>query len=434
MATTSRSDRLVAGAALWLPLAVILVLHGYAGASYVATTMLVLFAAKLVVSYRERLRRRVPDPRSTAHLSVCAVMPLHNEDPRLAVACVASLLAQTRSIDRIHVIDDGSTDDGAAASSVEVHLALHGGGHEWEVTRLPANVGKRRALAVGFAAADRCDIFLCIDSDTVLAPDAVEQGLQPFNEPDVVAVAGFVTALNWHKNTLTRLIDLRYVSAFLAERAAYSYFGAVLCCCGSLSFYRAPVIRANLEDFVSQQFLGREATFGDDRRLTNYALRAGRVVLCERSRAETAVPERMTHYVRQQIRWNKSFIRESAWVLGTFPLGHGAFWLTALEVVAWLVVGSLTLGGVVVLPLVLDLDGLAMFAAVAGLAAYARTASYLGHLRPGIGRLERLAVFLLAPAYAVIHIGLLLPLRFWSLFTLRRTGWGTRSEVEVCLA
>ena len=79
---------------------------------------------------------------------------------------------------------------------------------------------------------------------------------------------------------LTRLIDLRYVSAFLAKRAAYSFFGAVLCCCGSLAFYRADIVRANLDDFLDQRFLGRVATYGDDRRLTNYALRGGRVVLC----------------------------------------------------------------------------------------------------------------------------------------------------------
>ena len=115
-------------------------------------------------------------------------------------------------------------------------------------------------------------------------------------------VAGFVSAYNWSQNVLTRLTDLRYVSAFLAERAAYSFFGAVLCCCGSLAFYRADVVRANLDDFLDQRFLGRVATYGDDRRLTNYALQSGRVVLCSRARASTAVPERFGHYLRQQVR------------------------------------------------------------------------------------------------------------------------------------
>src|SRR5262249_45363353 len=147
-------------------------------------------------------------------------------------------------------------------------------------TRLPENVGKRDALATGFRADTDADIFLCVDSDTVLDRDAIAAGLRPFTDERTTGVAGFVSAQNWSRNVLTRLIDLRYVAAFLAERAAYSFFGAVLCCCGSLAFYRADVVRANLDDFVDQRFLGRVATYGDDRRLTNYALRSGRVVLC----------------------------------------------------------------------------------------------------------------------------------------------------------
>ena len=34
---------------------------------------------------------------------------------------------------------------------------------------------------------------------------------------------------------------------------------------------------------------------------------------------ETAVPERLNHYLRQQSRWNRSFFRETLWCLRTFP-------------------------------------------------------------------------------------------------------------------
>jgi hyaluronan synthase len=209
----------------------------------------------------------------------------------------------------------------------------------------------------------------------------------------------------------------------------------VLCCCGSLSFYRADVVRANLDDFVTQRFLGQVATFGDDRRLTNYALRAGRVVLRESSIARTAVPERLGHYLRQQIRWNKSFVRESVWVLGTFPFTHAAFWLTLLEVVSWAVAGSITFAALLIVPFVMRVDRVGLIVAVIALAAYARNAAYLGaHTRTGVQPGERLLVFALAPLYAAIHVGLLVPLRLWSLVTLRRTRWGTRARVEVHLA
>lgn len=428
-----RHDRIFANLALALPVGVIALLHGWVGASYIGSTMLALLVLKLIIARRARATGRRMLYTVVPNLRVCAVMPLHNEDPQLAVAGVRSMLAQSRPLARIHVVDDGSDDGGAAVDAVQAVLAAEAGSTQWVVTRLVRNMGKRRALAEGFRAAVDVDIFLCVDSDTTLDPNAVENGLRPFVDPEVSAVAGFVSALNWRRNILTRLIDLRYVSAFLSERAAYSYFGAVLCCCGSLSFYRASVIRSNLDDFVGQQFLGQTATFGDDRRLTNYALRAGRVVLVEDSRAQTAVPERFGHYLRQQVRWNKSFIRESAWVLGTFPVGHGAFWLTLVEVVGWIIVGTLTLAALVLAPLIADLGGLVVFMMVTAFAAYARNAAYLDNSRDGVGIRERIGVFLLAPLYGAIHLFFLLPIRFWALMTLRRTGWGTRRSVEVRL-
>ena len=428
------ADELFGALAFAAPLILVAMLHGWVGASYVGTTMLAMLIAKLSIARRARRQGREQRSESIPSINVCAVLPFHNEDPELAVAAVRSLLAQTRRIDRLHVIDDGSADDGATANALVRLLRGSDAAPQWQFTRLARNAGKRNALAIGFRDAPHADIFLCVDSDTVLDSDAVEHGLAPFADPRVSAVAGFVMALNWDRNFLTRLIDLRYVSAFLAERSAYSYFGSVLCCCGSLSFYRADIIRRNIDDFTSQLFLGEPATFGDDRRLTNYALRAGRVVLAERSRARTAVPERMGHYIRQQIRWNKSFVRESSWVLGTFPLRHGAFWLTLIEVVGWLFVGMLTLGAAVILPLMADFAGLATFCAVTALAAYARNAAYLENVRPTIERRDRVGVFLLAPVYAVIHVAVLLPLRIWSLVTLRRTGWGTRAAVEVRFA
>jgi len=45
-----------------------------------------------------------------------------------------------------------------------------------------------------------------------------------------------------------------------------------------------------------------------------------------------------------------------------------------------------------------------------------------------------LAIFALAPLYGVLHLFVLTPPRFWSLFTLRRTRWGTRNTVEVRFA
>ncbi len=71
------------------------------------------------------------------------------------------------------------------------------------------------------------------------------------------------------------------------------------------------MIRAHLDDFLEQRFLFRRCTFGDDRRMTYYCLREGRVVFASDSMAWTVVPDQLTHFLRQQLRWSKSSVREA---------------------------------------------------------------------------------------------------------------------------
>jgi hyaluronan synthase len=66
--------------------------------------------------------------------------------------------------------------------------------------------------------------------------------------------------------------------------------------------------------------------------------------------------------------------------------------------------------------------------------SYARSVRYLQVRHEGQGAAHHLGVFLLSPLYGVVHIVLLVPLRFYSLFTLGAGSWGTRGGgVEVAL-
>jgi hyaluronan synthase len=149
------------------------------------------------------------------------------------------------------------------------------------------------------------------------------------------AVTGCVLAANRTKNLLTRLIDLRYAYSFLGERAAYSLLGAVLCVPGAGGRYRGTAVRKHLDQWLGQRFLGRQCTYGDDRHMTFWCLKEGRVVLAPDAVAWTYVPERMTHFLRQQIRWSKSFFRESTWMLGRMSPRRSCWWLTLIEVGTW---------------------------------------------------------------------------------------------------
>jgi hyaluronan synthase len=248
------------------------------GVYWYGAVALGMVGVKLGAAVFYRTVPRPPIPSAT----VAAVVPFFNEDPVALLRCIDSLRKQTMPLDEIWIIDDGSADP----SAFYIARAALADLPEAVVLRYENNRGKRHAQAHAFRRT-RCELILTVDSDTVLEPHAMAELAREFSDPQVQAATGSVRALNPDTNLLTRLTDLRYANAFLYERAAYSRVGSVLCCCGSLSMYRTAVIIDNLEDFVTQTFLGVEVQFGDDRRLTNYALLRGESSL---SRVRSATP------------------------------------------------------------------------------------------------------------------------------------------------
>ncbi|MFF0445628.1 glycosyltransferase [Streptomyces sp. NPDC004609] len=429
----------------WLPsatamavaLGLVLYLEDGSDPGFYGIAIFVLLAAKLTASLLHRPKTPTPAERERARaLNVVAVITAYNEDPATFARCLESMVRQTRPPQHLVVVDDHSADSRALdhARSAAVTESFARAGIGYEVIAFPVNRGKRHALAAAFRAHPEADVYLGIDSDTVLDESAVDEGTLPFVNADVNAVTGIVGALNARTNLLTRLIDLRYANSFLYERAAYSLLGSVLCCCGSLAFYRASVIRANLDDFLAQRFLGRAATFGDDRRMTNYCLQNGRVLLQPTALAWTLVPETLGHYLRQQIRWNKSFVRESLWAVKSAPARRPAFWLSLLELSSWITFTTLLLMALVLTPIHANAHVLLLYLVYAMLVGYARSVRYLESDHPnGMPWPERLGTFLLAPLYALLHLTLLLWVRLYSLATLKDNGWGTRENVEVSL-
>jgi hyaluronan synthase len=367
----------------------------------------------------------------TDNFFVAAVITAHNEDPGVFGYCLDSLLAQTRLPDVLTIIDDGSTSPDCLQMAHASRAAFEAAGTRLHVIRHGHNLGKREGLANGFRVAWDADVYMCVDSDTVLKYNAVEKALGYFSSPRVQAVTGWVLAANWNVNLLTRLIDLRYVNAFLCERAAYSRLGSVLCACGSLALYRGPVVRKYLDDFLRQEFLGRPCTYGDDRRLTYYCLREGQVLLAANAIAWTMVPEAMGHFLRQQLRWSKSFIRESWEMLTKMPLRRICWWLACLEITTWVTFTTMLVYVMLVLPIVTDHISITSYLTATLLLSYARSGHYLRADHPHCGRFDRVITFALAPVYGLIHIVLLLPLRLVAVFTLRDNSWGTRKQVEV---
>ncbi|MGH1548079.1 glycosyltransferase [Leifsonia poae] len=405
------------------------------GPGWYGIVVTVLCASKLLLSWvhRPKVVRAPEEQAQLDRLRVGVAIPMYNEDPHMLRACLASLLVQTRAVQSVVVVDDGSHDPTSIEEARGWIPSFAERGIRLEVVEFDTNRGKREGLMECVERQAQTNLMLCVDSDTVLDEKAVEQAIIPFVQSQVTVVTGLVLAINYHKNLLTRLTDLRSGNAFLYERAAYSSLRSVLCACGSLAVYRTAIMRARREDFLTQTFLGIPAVFGDDRRQTNYGLLEGDALLQPSAIAYTAVPERFSHYTRQQIRWNKSFFRESLWVLGSIRPTEAAFWLTAVELVSWV---ALSLGmayAVLVAPIVYGSSPFVLYLLCIVLLSYARSIRYLDMEGTTRSRSERVGGFLLAPAYGLLHVFYLLWLRAYALVTLRRGRWGTRRSVEVVL-
>ena len=94
-------------------------------------------------------------------------------------------------------------------------------------------------------------------------------------------------------------------------KAAEGVFDAVTCLSGPLACYKKEIVLENMEDWLNQKFLGHEATFGDDRSMTNFVLRKHRTSYQDSALCYTIVPNSHKVFLKQQMRWKRSWLRES---------------------------------------------------------------------------------------------------------------------------
>lgn len=347
---------------------------------------------------------------------VAVIVPSYNEDPEVLNKCIQSIYNQNYKKLEVVIVDDGSKN----AKELEEKVYSQYNDGRLHTIILKKNGGKRHAQKVAFDKT-KCDIFITVDSDTVLHDkDVVERLIQRFKNAEVGAVTGDVRVENANKNILTKLISFRYWTAFHQERAAQSYFNVLMCCSGPFSAYRADIIAKVKEKYVSQKFLGKICTFGDDRHLTNLVLEEGHdVVFDSASTVYTYVPETLGDYIKQQIRWNKSFYREMLW---TFKSLHKHHWYMIYDLTMQLVLPFLLLAALIAM-----VYQVVTFQDLTHLWKYVAILIGIALLRASYGMYRtRNAGFLLFVVYGFIHVLLLLPTRLYALVTINRIKWGTR--------
>jgi peptidoglycan-N-acetylglucosamine deacetylase len=263
----------------------------------------VLMSARLVLvgalAIFDRFRRRHSDDDPSYRPRVAVLIPAYNEE-KVIERTVRSVLDSDYPNLRAIVIDDGSKD-----RTVEVtREAFRDEIADGRVTVLTKpNSGKAAALNFALEHVTE-EIFVGIDADTIIAPNAISYLVPHFRDPRVAAMAGNAKVGN-RVNLWTRWQALEYITSQNFERRALNTLNAVSVVPGAIGAWRTADVRA------AGGF--HHDTVAEDADLTMALLQAGyRVNYEDRALAYTEAPTTANGLMRQRFRWSFG-IMQAVW-------------------------------------------------------------------------------------------------------------------------
>lgn len=246
-------------------------------------------------------------------LSVTAVVLTYNRRD-LVQQCLQALLAQSRPVDRIIVVDNASTDDTAEvlAGFVSDRLA---------VRRLPENVGAaggfHEAMRLGHVSG--ADFVWVMDDDVIPAPDALSELLRALDLLDGQGIAApFVVSCAHDPNgVLTNVPEVdRRTNALAYENWPHLLEHGLMPVTRS-TFVSALFRRETLERHglpIAAMFI-----WGEDTEYTRRVTRDTPGYLVSRSRVEhvravPGTPDIRTEQNATRIGWHRFHVRNSIYV------------------------------------------------------------------------------------------------------------------------
>jgi len=251
----------------------------------------------------DRLRQRRVETvaqASSYQPKVAVLIPAYNEEKVIRRTVDAVLDSDYPDL-RVIVIDDGSRD-----RTLEVARAAFAdeerSGRVLILTK--PNSGKADALNFGLQHLREEEIFVGIDADTVIAPNAISLLVPHFLNPKVAAVAGNAKVGN-RVNLWTRWQALEYITSQNFERRALNTLGAVSVVPGAIGAWRTSAVREAGGYHTD--------TVAEDADLTMALLRRGyRVEYEDLALAYTEAPINANGLMRQRFRWSFGIL-QSVW-------------------------------------------------------------------------------------------------------------------------
>ncbi len=248
-----------------------------------------------VLAIYDRMRSHVygtPGQIAAYQPRVAVLIPAYNEEKVIERTIQGALDSDYPNL-RVIVIDDGSKDRTLEIAR-RAFAAEEASGRVLILTK--PNGGKAEALNFGLEHIGAAEIFVGIDADTIIAPDAISRLVPHFLNPKVAAVAGNAKVGN-RVNLWTRWQALEYITSQNFERRALNTLGAVSVVPGAIGAWRVAAVR----EAGSYQM----DTVAEDADLTMALLRNGyRVQYEDLALAFTEAPTTANALMRQRFRWS----------------------------------------------------------------------------------------------------------------------------------
>ncbi|MGL4494800.1 MAG: glycosyltransferase family 2 protein [Beijerinckiaceae bacterium] len=231
----------------------------------------------------------------------------HNEADAIE-KCILSLQEQTFRDFEVICVSDGSTDETFA-----IMARLQREGLVDKIAECQIRGGKSSAINLGMRLATG-DIVVVIDCDCSFEPDAFEELLRPFSDPQVAAVSGTVLVRNGEKTITASLQAIEYMVSICLGRTALDMFGQLSIISGAFGAFRSAAFT---------HVGGMDPGPGEDFDLTIRLRIAGyKIRYALRSVCYTDVPVSLFNLFRQRARWERDAVwirfRKYAWTLNPF--------------------------------------------------------------------------------------------------------------------
>lgn len=378
-------------------------------------------------------------PYQTSNLpskNVAVLVPVYNENAETLALAIESIFKQTYPVKEIHIVNDGSNPEIDYSNAKNILLDQNLTEEIWCTWTDQENSGKRSAQMTAFKKIEDIEncIIITMDSDGILADNAVEEGIKPFEDKEVTSVAGLVVSRNVKDNLLARFTEIIFV-AFqqLVDRSFMSVFGNVSVNSGGLAFYTYDIVHTAIQNGYDNERFGKaNVKFSDDSFLTLFAVLEGKTVSQISSIVFADMPTKLSHHIRQQLRWSRGAFIRGFWRVRYTPMISMVFFRQLFGWFSFFIITCILiqLGGRILLTgQIPPLE----FILIPILFGYIQSTRYLIIHREDLSPIDYLWIWLLTPIATLWSIIILRIVRLYAMISCKKTGWGTRDEVEIAV-